>query len=86
MIHQGWQNSVHTLAENVRLALKASQEEGLAPYKREVAALRRENTMLREKVGWEPPDYTQDDEELEEAERGRRASAMAQPQQAQQGT
>lgn len=62
LTHQQWQGSLQKVSEGVRMALKERTEEVL-PYKRRIAALKEENRLLRAKVGWDPPEESEDDEE-----------------------
>nr|POE75581.1 hypothetical protein CFP56_53693 [Quercus suber] len=66
--HQAWQASLTRLNGDLRAAVTAREEEG-RPWRRRVAALREENRILRQKVGWEPLPRS-DDEEEEEIEAG----------------
>ncbi|EME87972.1 uncharacterized protein MYCFIDRAFT_101065, partial [Pseudocercospora fijiensis CIRAD86] len=53
LTHQAWQAGLQRLSEGVRAAMKARDDEGM-PYKKRIAALKEENRVLRQKVGWEP--------------------------------
>ena len=65
--HHEWQASLGRLNENLRLSLKAREEEGM-PYKRRIAALKSENALLRKKAGWEPAPESESEDEEEEGE------------------
>lgn len=61
LTHQQWQSSLQKVSEGVRMALKERTEETV-PYRRRVAALKEENRVLRAKVGWDPPEDSEDEE------------------------
>lgn len=63
--HHEWQASLGRLNENLRLSLKAREEEGM-PWKKRIAALKSENALLRKKAGWEPMPESEDEEDGEE--------------------
>lgn len=46
----------------MRLAYKEKSEQSL-PYLRKIAALKEENRLLRQKVGWDPPSDSSGDED-----------------------
>jgi len=64
--HQAWQEGLKKVSDRVRIAMKSREEEG-APYIGRIAALKSENRILRQMVGWEPP---VDSDEEDEADGG----------------
>jgi hypothetical protein len=79
--HHEWQASLGRLGEGLRASLRAREEEG-RPWKRRIAGLKAENTLLRRKVGWEPvaDSDSEDDEEMEEEGRNVGAGPRARQQ------
>ncbi|PSK36044.1 hypothetical protein B9Z65_5859 [Elsinoe australis] len=67
LTHQAWQASLSRVSEGVRSAYKEKSEQSL-PYLRKIAALKEENRLLRQKVGWNPPSDSSGDEDEGEGE------------------
>ncbi|PNS16681.1 hypothetical protein CAC42_4645 [Sphaceloma murrayae] len=68
LTHQAWQASLARVSEGVRLAYKEKTEQSL-PYLKKIAALKEENRLLRQKVGWDPPSDSSGEEDEGEGER-----------------
>lgn len=65
LTHQTWQSRLQRLDEGISEAFKAREMEGM-PYRKRIAALKEENRILRLKVGWEPPEDSDEDDWDEE--------------------